>query len=113
MKYQTDIISVFVMVGSLIWHICNSTKGFPDPPFRYKTDYPYGCGCVSEASPRKPGKLCEWGQKLNQGKLGQSLVTAKTYTLFFLVILQQTTDNFILLRGTVGEVWQVWENLWN
>ena len=31
MKYQIDIISVFVMLGSLIWHICNSTKGFPDP----------------------------------------------------------------------------------
>lgn len=31
MKYQIDIISVFVMSGSLIWYIYNSTEGFPDP----------------------------------------------------------------------------------
>lgn len=55
-----------------------------------------------------PGNLesCVNGDlKLNQGKLGQNLVTTKTCTLFFLVILQQAIDSLIILRGTVEEVW--------
>lgn len=63
--------------------------------------------------PGNPESCVTGGQKLNQGKPGQNLVTTKTCTLFFLVILQQVIDSLILLRGMVEEEWEVWENLWN
>ena len=53
------------------------------------------------------------GPKAESGKARSEPGNSQNLYFIFLVILQQTTDNFILLRGTVGEVCQVWENLWN